>query len=114
MTGIIFIAACSATQLTNGAENVRVMHTQPPSQCKYLGEVVGSQGNWLSGGYTSNKNLAQGSLNDLKNKAYKMGGNTVFIFDSKTANTGSSYYGSGSQVETSQTMMGSAYNCPSF
>jgi len=110
----IILTACSARQLTQGAENVRVLPSQPASGCKYLGEIVGSQGNRLTGGVTSNKNLAQGSLNDLKNKAYKLGGNAIYLMDSKTASTGGSYYGTGSQVQTSQTMMGIAYYCANF
>ena len=48
-------------------------------QCTYKGEVAGSQGNWLTGGWTSNKNLALGARNELRNEAAKLGANVVVI-----------------------------------
>ena len=50
-----------------------VTHMPPADGCQYLGSVIGEQGGALSGKYTSNRNLAQGALNDMKNKAYAMG-----------------------------------------
>ena len=48
-------------------------------QCTYKGEIAGAQGNWLTGYWTSNKNLALGARNDLRNEAAKLGANVVVI-----------------------------------
>lgn len=68
------LTACSANSLNYGAEQVRVMTSEPGKECSYLGDITGSQGNFFTGGWTSNSNLETGARNDLKNKAYKMGG----------------------------------------
>lgn len=79
------LTACSANSLNYGAEQVRVMTSEPGKECSYLGDITGSQGNFFTGGWTSNSNLETGARNDLKNKAYKMGGNTVVLLPSVQA-----------------------------
>ncbi|MDC0535987.1 DUF4156 domain-containing protein [Francisellaceae bacterium] len=59
--------------------NIRVTNLSPPKNCKYLGEVYGSQGNWFSGIFTANVYLVMGAMNDLRNNAAEMGANYVFI-----------------------------------
>lgn len=61
----IALTACSANSLNTGAENVRITNTEPSEDCTYLGEVTGSQGNFLTGGWTSNASLETGARNDL-------------------------------------------------
>lgn len=39
-----------------------------------LGEVAGSQGNWITGAYTSDKNLLVGARNDLRNETFELDG----------------------------------------
>ena len=65
----LMLTACSANSLQHGAEGVRVTHNEPDTSCTYLGDVTGSQGNFFTGGWTSNSNLETGARNDLKNKA---------------------------------------------
>lgn len=67
------LTACSANNLNQGAERVRITNTEPTGNCTFLGEVTGSQGNFFTGGWTSNSNLETGARNDLKNQAYSMG-----------------------------------------
>lgn len=62
-----FIAGCAAVELESGAQQVRIITTEPQG-CEYLGEVTGSQGNFFTGGYTSNANLETGARNDMKNQ----------------------------------------------
>lgn len=73
-----------------------------------MGTVIGQQGGSFGGGYTSNANLMQGSINDLKNKTAELGGNYVVMEMSQAGNTLST--GSGGQTDV--TNMGNAYNCP--
>ena len=106
---VLFIS-CAATSLIPGAEKVRVVRTEPGKDCEYLGEVTGDQGNWLSGAYTSNANLETGALNDLKNKAFQMGGNLVFILTNRAGST--TDQSSGVDRQTNVVMTGSVYKCP--
>ena len=78
----LILAACSAKTLTPGAERAELVNTQPDrSKCEYLGEIVGSQGNWFTGDFTANEDLVVGARNELRNKAYELGGNTVYVQD---------------------------------
>lgn len=38
------LTACSANSLNYGAEQVRVMTSEPGKECSYLGDITGSQG----------------------------------------------------------------------
>lgn len=86
------LTACSANSLNYGAEQVRVMTSEPGKECSYLGDITGSQGNFFTGGWTSNSNLETGARNDLKNKAYKMGGNTVVLLTQRAGQTGTRFW----------------------
>lgn len=108
-------SACSAIKVKPGAERVIVSKNPQPGGCKFLGTVVGSQGNAFSGGWTSNKNLSEGAMNDLKNKAFDLGANYVQIETDRAGNTmsGNMFHGSGSMSghQTDVTMTGNAYKC---
>lgn len=104
---LLQIVGCSAITLEPGAEKVRIVRTEPGKECEYLGEVTGDQGGWLTGGLTSNANLETGALNDLKNKAAKMGGNLVLIITDRAGST--SYKGDSRQ--TNVVITGSVYRC---
>lgn len=69
--GALVLNGCASVELESGADNVLVSPNKPPKGCKYMGQVTGNQGNFFTGSYTSNKNLEQGSMNDLRNKAAK-------------------------------------------
>ena len=86
-------------------------NTEPTGNCTFLGEVTGSQGNFFTGGWTSNSNLETGARNDLKNQAYSMGGNVVVILTQRAGQTGSAYFGSGSSQQTNVTLSGTVYRC---
>lgn len=106
-----FIAGCAAVELESGAQQVRIITTEPQG-CEYLGEVTGSQGNFFTGGYTSNANLETGARNDMKNQAHKMGANTVQMLTNRAGQTGALGQGSGSMQQTNVTYTGIAYKCP--
>jgi len=99
------LIGCSAISPTREARSVELVTERPTGNCKQLGDAVGSQGNWLTGDYTSNENLLLGARNDLRNKAAEMGGNTVWV--QNMANT-NAYRSSGT---TNTTVLGVVYHC---
>ena len=57
----LLLVGCSAAPLNPQATQVE-LHTEKPSgACKSLGEAVGDQGNWVTGDFTSNKDLLLGA-----------------------------------------------------
>jgi hypothetical protein len=95
-----------------GAERVIVTRQPAPAGCKYLGGVVGNQGGSLTGGLTSNRNLAEGAMNDMKNKAFDLGANFVVLETNQAGSTesGDATHFSGQQTDVTNT--GNAYHCP--
>ena len=69
----ITLCGCAANTLRPEAQKVRLLGTTPGSECKYIGDATGGQGNFFTGQYTSNANLQAGAINDLKNQAAAMG-----------------------------------------
>lgn len=101
-----FILGCAAKSVLPEAQAVEIVNEMPDkSNCKFVGEIVGSQGNWLTGDFTSNKNLVIGARNELRNEAYKLGANIVYIQDMKNTNA------HGSLGTTNTTAVGKAYKC---
>lgn len=104
LTGLLF--GCAATPLTPGAQVVDILDAPPDkSKCQFLGEVMGTQGNWFTGGYTSNQNLMLGARNSIKNEAFKLGANAVLIQQENHAN----YQMAGGT--SNSTLIGKAYKC---
>jgi hypothetical protein len=100
------LSACSATSMQQGAEKIELVNEKPDeTKCVFLEEVVGSQGNWLTGKYTSNENLVKGARNVLRNEALRLGGNLVYVQDMKNANA------ENSQETTNTTAVGKVYRC---
>ena len=118
---IWMISGCSSVVLQPGAERIIASPNKPPKGCKYLGQVIGNQGNFFTGGFTSNRNLEAGAMNDIKNQAHKLGANYIQIVTSRAGITGSmggntfgshDSYISGSSQQTNVTDLGNAYHCP--
>ena len=115
LVGLVF-SACAAKALRPGAERIIVTRQPAPKGCRFVGTVVGEQGGSFTGGWTSNKNLAQGATNDLKNKAFDLGGNYVVLETNTAGNTHSGSWGGfggsmhGGQTDVTNT--GNAYKCP--
>lgn len=91
----LLLAACAPTPLNPNARTVYVGYAKPASSCKYLGQITGGQGGSFTGSFTADRNLMQGSMNDLRNQAYNMGGNYVQIInkyqETDSSTSGSSY-----------------------
>lgn len=109
---VISLAGCSANSVQSNATHVRVTNNEPGRECKFLGDITGSQGNFFTGGWTSNSNLETGARNDLKNKAANMGGNVVALITQRAGQTGGAYGGTGSSEQTNVTLSGNVYRCP--
>ncbi|QFY41514.1 DUF4156 domain-containing protein [Candidatus Methylospira mobilis] len=96
------LLACAPTPLIPGAESVHALDVSPDTSkapCTLLGkEVVGTQGNVFGGDYTSIENL-----NELKNAAYKLGANAIYIQQRRDINR------AGGTVNATITV--SAYKC---
>lgn len=73
--------------------------------------MIGEQGGSATGGMTSNKNLAEGAMNDMKNKAHALGGNYVVLEDSRAGNTISGSKAGISGGQTDVTNIGNAFRC---
>ncbi|MGC4060135.1 MAG: DUF4156 domain-containing protein [Aquabacterium sp.] len=103
---VVALAGCAATAVQPEAQKVEIVNEPPDkTRCTFLGEVVGSQGNWVTGDWTSNKNLVIGARNELRNETYALGGNVVYIQDMKNTNAW------GSLGTTNTTAVGKAYAC---
>jgi hypothetical protein len=115
----LLLVGCAAIPMEPGSAKVIASPNKPPKSCKYVGQVVGNQGNFFTGGFTSNKNLEEGAMNDLRNKATKMGANYIQIVTNRAGVTGSMNggfgadggYMSGSSEQTNVTNLGNAYKC---
>jgi hypothetical protein len=103
---VILLVGCSATPVSNEARGVELVNDKPDtSKCEFLGEVLGSQGNWFTGDLTPNKNLISGARNNLRNEAHKLGGNLVHVQDVTSEG------GWGSIGLDNSTIIGKAYKC---
>lgn len=112
LVGLVTLGGCGATSLQPGAARVMVTKSPAPEGCVYLGSVVGEQGGALTGKYTSNAHLAEGALNDMKNKAHARGANYVVLENTQAGNTVSGDKTGISGAQTDVTHIGNAFQCP--
>ena len=108
-----FIFGCAATKLDFPGKDVVVIPStqQLPKDCKFLAQVIGNQGNFFTGAWTSNANMAVGAMNDMRNKAYELGANYVQMLTNQASITGSDGLVGGSIQQTNVTNIGNAYKC---
>lgn len=106
------IAGCAATTLRPGAERVMVTRSPASNECKFVGTLVGEQGGSLTGPFTSNKALAVGAMNDMKNQAQGIGANYVVLETTTAGNTMSGGRSGISGGQTDVTHVGNAFVCP--
>ncbi len=80
---ILLMTSCSfipADKLNSGAaKHVVISIESPEESCKYIGNIFGSQGNWITGFFTSNVNISLGAINNLRNQAAANGANYVYF-----------------------------------
>ncbi|MDC0535988.1 DUF4156 domain-containing protein [Francisellaceae bacterium] len=79
----IFMTGCSwipADKLTSdAAKHVIISIDTPHENCRFIGNIFGSQGNWISGFFTSNLDISLGAINNLRNEAADNGANYVYF-----------------------------------
>lgn len=93
-SSLVLITACSFTPILPGADKIRIVNYESAlTKCTYLGEVLSVEGNIVSYWFTTNPNLVQGSLNQFRNKALEMGGNTIVYMDEPEFNTSVAFVG---------------------
>jgi hypothetical protein len=61
LTLVILFCGCAAKPLAPGAETVFVSNDKPSAECEFLGEVDGSQGNYLTAELTTHNAAAMGA-----------------------------------------------------
>ena len=115
------LAGCAANILHPEAAHVLVSADKPEKKCKYKGMVTANQGNYFTGGFTSNANMQEGAFNELRNKAHALGGNYVQTIMQQASMTGSgsaAVWGnnvglsSGGVRQTNVAITGNVYYCP--
>ncbi len=103
LTSSLFVLlqnSCSHIPLADEATSVAVYYSlNEKTNCDYVGDVIGSDGNVMTFLFMSNTSLTRGALNDVRNNARAMGGDTVFIIREQLL------------YRTSTTFVGSIYNC---
>ncbi|HDL8468341.1 TPA: DUF4156 domain-containing protein [Yersinia enterocolitica] len=104
LSAALLLAGCSSTnQLSSAGEQVKFSDTKPGSECQLVGQVTGTQGNWISSGESSSM---RGAANDLRNKAAAMGGNVIYGATSPSETFLSSF------APLDSKMVGEVYKCP--
>ncbi|MBS9435354.1 DUF4156 domain-containing protein [Photorhabdus hainanensis] len=102
---LLLLAGCTTTnQLTSGGSQVRFVDTKPGSECQLLGEVTGTQSNWMTG-VSNESSSMRGAANDLRNKAAVMGGNVIYGVTSPSESLLSSF------APLDSKMIGQVYKC---
>ncbi|GAK87018.1 putative outer membrane lipoprotein [Vibrio ponticus] len=96
------LTGCAApyTQVNQEAQDVHVRFDSgfDADQCQWLGDVTGTEGHWYSYLFFTNDAMVQGAINDVKNRAKKLGATTVYVIVPQ-------------DFTTSFTVVGNAYKC---
>ncbi len=100
------ISSACAIPLQEGAEIVQLIYQAPrPEHCQFLGQASASDGGMVSGEFMSDAKIHAGTANQMKNLAFAMGGNLVFIKKQFNKNKNLTVN------KTNQTMIGFVYHC---
>ena len=96
----LLITSCTVTHKPAESEQVRLIFSKEfelvlknADKCSYLGEIIGSDGHWYDYLFISNTRLTQGAFNNLRNKAYALGANIVYVDDDIGFSTSVTFYG---------------------
>lgn len=97
---LLLLNSCSHIPLEDSASSVKVYYSfAEKTNCDYVGDVIGSDGSFITFLFISNRHLTHGALNDIRNQARAMGGDTVFILREQLL------------YSTTTTFVGSVYTC---
>ena len=97
----IITASCSTVQKNPGNKPVRLIQKNELNivlsgstpDCRYIGEIIGTEGHWYNYLFISNRKLTQAAINDLYNRANSKGANVVFLSDDISFSTSVTFYG---------------------
>ena len=108
----ILAAGCAAAPLMSAdASQVLVTRNAPGEECQFVGEVLGSQGNFWTAEFTSDEDLVRGARNRMRDEAYDLGANFVQIeLENQSHNTSDESFGG----VYSSVIIGNAYLCPTI
>lgn len=102
LVSCLTLTSCSLLdthQINESAKHVKLYSDyEQVTGCRYIGELVGSEGHWYNFFFLTNPELTLSSIIDLKNQANALGADSVHIQD---------HMGFG----TSVTYLGQAYDC---
>ncbi|MCA0934625.1 DUF4156 domain-containing protein [Vibrio alginolyticus] len=102
VSAILSLSGCSSTPVNPHDQSqqveIRIDGQFDPTQCKYLGEITGSEGHWYNYLFYTNDHMIEGAVNDLKNNAMAINADTVFMISPQ-------------DFVTSFTVLGIAYRC---
>lgn len=103
------MGACAAAPLqVPEAAEILVTRNAPAEDCQFVGEVRGSQGNFWTAEFTSDKDLVVGARNQLRDAAFQLGANFVQIeLENLSHNTADLSSGG----VYASTVIGNAYRC---
>jgi hypothetical protein len=100
-----FISSCAPVQLHPDNKPVRLVFyneiklSKVTYTCEYISPITSSYGRWFNYLFISNTDLTEGAIDDMYNKANKIGANVVYINNNI-------------DFVTSVTLLGQAYSCP--
>jgi hypothetical protein len=97
------LAGCATEALSPEGAHVAITRNPPTPDCAPAGYLVGEGGGTFGGKWISNDSLIEYAMNDLRNKAAKLGANYVQS-DPPTL-------GDGHGTTTTATITGTAYRC---
>jgi hypothetical protein len=106
---LFLLYACSSKPVLPGAERVFVSQQEPPQECVFVGEVQGTQGNFWTSEFTSDRNLLAGARNEMRNQALGLGANYILIETQSHSNNTADHSLGGTY---SSVIIGNAYRCP--
>ena len=101
----VLISSCAPVQLHPDNKPVRLVFynevklSKVTPECEYISPITSSYGRWFNYLFISNTDLTEGAIDDMYNKANKIGANLVYINNNI-------------DFVTSVTLLGQAYVCP--
>ena len=107
---VAFAAGCAAAPLQNpAAAGIMISRNTPANECRFVGEVRGSQGNFWTAEFTKDEDLVVGARNRLRDQAYQMGANYIQVeLENQSHNTADHSLGG----VYSSVVIGNAFFCP--
>lgn len=101
--GISLLAGCSTASLSPRGAKVVATRNAPDKTCTAIKYLVGHGGGSFGGGMIANDDLVEYAMNDLRNKAAKVGADYVQHDPPQM--------GQGDGTTTTVTISGTAYKC---